>query len=421
MGITQVLQGCGAWDLKWKDRLPASVRNSIGDGSTLVVFPAHVVNPSDDIRDTALFEGVMTELSTDGASGWELSWFMGKPNGDGPERRLPDGVLPLTYQTRFEDAVDGVNGVSYDVGSGYNGLYSGIWGPAAGPDTALPPTSTVREFADSMVDSVTEYRRRFGFGEQFSWKIGPGLTLMSDDIENLFDHDRCVISPAPTDGVGDGGLRNVYADIRVTRSIENVATDLVAYGDRNSSTGVTPTETLSLSLDVNAPDGGDLEFRRQIDSGGAQYDMERTVVQVSFLCDRPIVSVEVQLRGDPWQRWLSPGDRVYVWAPDEPDLVDSGNEVHHFGVINPKSFYVEEVTRNVGPDAAVWFRNPIYAGAGPVWVDVSDYVVRSSQPASVRVTEQFVQPFRRDGNYAGGPLRSRDSIAVARRLRRSSN
>ena len=417
MAITQVLQGCGAWDLKWKDRLPASVRNSIGDGSTLVVFPAHVVNPSDDIRDTALFEGVMTELSTDGASGWELSWFMGKPNGDGPVRVAAGG----TYQDYLDGSMSGLNGLVYDKGTGYNGLFQGIWGPAAGPGVSTPPAMNVREFADWMVEQVTEYTRRFGTPTTFSWKIFPGLTVMSEDIEDLFDHDRCVISPAPTEGVGDGGLRNVYADIRVTRSIENMATDIVGYADRNFTTGTVESYTLSVSVDPNAPDGGDLEIRRIVDSGGAQSEIEKNIRDASFACDRPITSVEVRLKGDPWQRWLSPGDRTYVWAPDEPDLVDSANEVHHFGVINPKSFYVEEITRNVGPDVAVWFRNPIYGGADPVWVDVSDYVVRSSQPASVKVVEQFVPSFRDGGNYAGSVRRGGANLAVAQRHRRSVN
>jgi hypothetical protein len=418
MGISQVLQGCGQWQLTWKHRLPASVRGAIGDGSTLVVFESDVTRPVDGLRTSALFEGVLTELSTSGATGWEASWFMMKPNGDGP---VAGSSGSSGFQDYFFDSVDGINGLTYDTASGYNGLWSGTWGPAAGPDTATPPTVTVRERADSIVAIATEYKRRFGSGEIFGWKISPGLVVTADYITSNFRNNEVIFTDGMPGGLGADGLLGVPANIEVGRGIDNIISDAVGYADRNATTGAIETDTTSNTVPFKAPDGTTLDIRRLLDVGGNQNNLEEETQRAADNGLAPRVTVDVSLKGDPWLKDVDPGDAVYVYSPDEPDLFDDGNSVNHFGVIHPKSLYVSGVTRNVTDGMSVWFRNPVSGGADAVWVDVTEYVQTSVAPASVSLMDRFEPAYRKDAMNAKGPRRVGAAPKVAERFYRSVN
>jgi hypothetical protein len=129
--------------------------------------------------------------------------------------------------------------------------------------------------------------------------------------------------------------------------------------------------------------------------------------------------VSVRLTRDPWLKEVSPGDEVYVYSPHEPDLVDTSNTVQHFGSIQPKKFFVQEMSRSITPGMSVYLRNPTSGGVTK-WNDVTDYVQFSTSPASVKLTDYFMPPYQKS-NSSGGYRRLGDDLKVAQRLSRSSN
>ena len=421
MAITQVLQGCGAWNIQWKNRLPASVRGGIGDGAHLVVFESPVPDISDvleDARPYALYEGVMTSLGSWGCSGFEMSWSLQQPGGPGPSSVF--GGSSSFYQEYCEDVLDGINGLDFDTNglAGFNGLFSGIYGPAAGPGYVAPEPLAVRSRADSLAASATEYRRRFGSGELVSWRMYPGFRMRSDYTTNLFTNYAVVISDIDTQGYGADGLLNVPAELDVRRDISNIVTEVIAYGDRNASTGVTPEETATNLAPFKTHDGGTFESRVLIDGGGVQSTLEEIAIRKANEGASPVVTVDAKLTRDPWLKEVSPGDLVYVWSADEPDLFASGNEINHFGAIRPKLFYVQQMTRNITPGMSVWLRNPTSGGVTK-WTEVTEYATFSSSPASATLTDYFIAPYQ--ASSTGSFRRLGDELKVAQRLSRSVN
>ncbi len=419
--ISQVLQGCASWNISWKERLPSSLRGSIGDGAHLVVFDSYM-GRSDDVlegfRSDALFEGVMTSLSSGGCSGYEMSWSLQQPSGPGPAS-VYAGSSSL-FQEYCEDVLDGINGLDFDTNglAGFNGLFAGIFGPAAGPGTVTPEPLAARSRIDALVASATEYRRRFGAGEQLSWRMYPGFRMRADFTTELFSNGSVVISDLDTQERGSGGLLNVPASINVTRDISNILTDIYFYGDRNASTGVTPVENYTNLAPFNSHNGVPFESRTIVDDGGSQSGMTSAAIKKANDSAFVRSNVDVKLTRDPWLKEVSPGDEVYVYSPHEPDLVDSANSVDHFGRIQPKKFFVQEMSRSITPTMSVYLRNPVSVGAAK-WNDVTDYVQCSTAPASVKLTDFFIAPYQKSAS--GGFRRLGDELKVAQRLSRSSN
>ena len=420
MAITQVLQGCGAWNIQWKNRLPASLRGGIGDGAHLVVFESYPQTTEDyleDARPYALYEGVMTEISSSGCSGYEMSWSLGQPSGPGPSTSSSGSS---NFNDYMEDRYDGINGLDYDVTSvTFNGLFIGIWGPASGGGVSSYPALNARQSIDYQCSGATEYRRRFGSGEYVAWRMYPGFRMRADYSTALFNNDAVVFSDLDTEGYGADGLLNVPSSLNVTRGIENVISDVTVYGDRNATTGVVPTETASNTVPFNAHDGTTFESGVIVDGGGAQYELESTAVRKANEGVLPRVTVDIRPKRDPWLKEVDPGDRVYVWSASEPDLLDASNQINHFGFISPVQAYIQTITRNITPGMSVWLRNPTSGGVTK-WTEVTEYVQTSATPASLKVSDYLVEP-RTDGVTKNGQIRLGDDLAVARRLRRSSN
>ena len=420
MAITQVLQGCGAWSIQWENKLPKSIRGGIGDGAHLVVFESSAPDVDDlleDARPYALYEGVMTKISTLGCSGFEMSWSLGQPSGPGP---YANSTGASNFNDAMEDRLDGVNGLDYDVTNvTYNGLYSGIWGPAAGGGVSAYPTLTARTSADSSCANATEYRRRFGSGEFVSWKMYPGFRMRADYSTALFNNDAVVFSDLDTEGYGADGLLNVPSSLDVARGIENVISDVVAYGDRNATTGVVPTETASNLVLFNSHDGTTFESNVHVDGGGAQNQLEATAIRKANEGSLPRVTVDIRPKRATWLKEVDPGDRVYVWSALEPDLLDVSNQINHFGFISPTQLYVQSITRNITPGMSVWLRNPTSGGVTK-WTEVTEYVQTSATPVTLKVSSFLVSPHA-DGVTKNGQIRFGDDLEVVRRLRRSSN
>lgn len=421
MAINQIMQGCGAWSVGWKHRLPTSLRAAIGDGAHLVVFESDIEGGTSEIlesfRSNALYEGVMTQISTTGCSGFEMSWSLGQPSGAGPRA---NGSQQFNFNDAMETRFDGVNGVDFDVSNvTFNGLYQGIWGPATGPGTVLGPSISARSRADEACSTATEYRRRFGLGEFVSWKMYPGFRMRADFSTALFNNDAVVLSDLDTEGYGEGGLLNVPCNLNVARGIDNVLSDSVVYGDRNASTGVTPIEFQSQTVPFNAHDGSAYESLVVIDGGGAQNELQATAARKGDQGLLPRVTVDVQPKRNPWLKEIDPGDRVYVHSAFEPDLFDVSNQVSHFGAIAPAQAYVQSVTRNIAPGMSVWLRNP-QTGGVVEWNEVTEYVQTSTTPASLKLSSYLINP-QADNFASNGSIRLGSDLAVARRLRRSSN
>jgi hypothetical protein len=420
MAITQVLQGCGAWNIQWKNRLPASLRGGIGDGAHLVVFESYPQATEDyleDARPYALYEGVMTEISSSGCSGYEMSWSLGQPSGPGP---YSNSTGASQFNDAMEDRYDGVNGLDYDVTSvTYNGLYSGIWGPAGGGGVSAYPGLTVRTSVDYQCSNATEYRRRFGSGEFVSWKMYPGFRMRADYSTALFNNDAVVFSDLDTEGYGADGLLNVPSSLNVTRGIENVISDVVVYGDRNATTGVVPTETATNLVPFNSHDGTTFESNVHVDGGGAQYELEATAIRKANEGSLPRGTVDIRPKRATWLKEVDPGDRVYIWSPLEPDLLDASNQINHFGFISPVQAYIQTITRNITPGMSVWLRNPTSGGVTK-WTEVTEYVQTSATPATLKVSDYLINP-QADGVTKNGQIRLGDDLDITRRLRRSNN
>ena len=465
MAITQVLQGCGAWSIKWSKPLPMSVQREIQDGASLVVFESRPqvndlrgygtgrVTTMDNALDTALFMGPMTAIGSSGCSGWEMSWWWQLPNGTGPASVASGSGA---YNDYFEDVLTGINGIDVDTTGGYNGaVWSGTYGPAAGPGYVSPPTMAARSRADALVAIVTEYDRRFRTGEQYSWKMFPGgsatsvMTCKTDDITDLFANDEVIISDVDSQTVGADGRKNVPALLSVDRRIGNIVSSAVVYGDRNFTSGTTPTETTSNTpADVDTildPAGGDIVVRRQIDGGGNQSNLEEVSILAAARGASPDIIVSATLLYDAWTKEMGPGDKVGVHSSTERYLQGGATTVQHVsGNIDPIDMFVMSMTRNIDQDKSVWLRSTSYETTGDanplvVWTEITDYIQTSERPASVTLSDRFDPTYLHPGvleasGSAGGAggingpavasngaTRLGDDLRIATRLARSSN
>ena len=465
MAITQVLQGCGAWSIKWSKPLPMSVQKEIQDGASLVVFESRPqvndlrgygtgrVTTMDNALDTALFMGPMTAIGSSGCSGWEMSWWRQLPNGTGPASVASGSGA---YNDYFEDVLTGINGIDVDTTGGYNAaVWSGIYGPASGPGYVSAPTLAARSRADALVAIVTEYDRRFRTGEQYSWKMFPGgsatsvMTCKTDDITDLFANDEVIISDVDSQTVGADGRKNVPALLSVDRRIGNIVSSAVAYGDRNFTSGTTPTETTSNTpADVDTildPAGGDIVVRRQIDGGGNQSNLEEVSILAAARGASPDIIVSATLLYDAWTKEMGPGDKVGVHSSTERYLQGGATTVQHVsGNIDPIDMFVMSMTRNIDQDKSVWLRSTSYETTGDanplvVWTEITDYIQTSERPASVTLSDRFDPTYLHPGvleasGSAGGAggingpavasngaTRLGDDLRIATRLARSSN
>lgn len=458
MAIQEVLQGCGAWSLSFTKPLPVSLQNDIWDGASLVVFESRPatdpvrnfitnVPELDALLSTALFMGPMTQISTTGCSGWEMSWWWQQPSGIGPPSVF--GVGDTDYNDYFHGVLSGINDIVVDRTGSFNSNFITISGPAAGPGFVAPEPLTARSRADALVAAVTDYRRRFGLGEQFAWKMYPGggpneisgnvMTCRTDDITDLFDNDRVLISDVDSQAVLSDGLINVPAKLTVTRNIENVVSDVLAYGERNDTTGVTPVETVAQTPDIFAPGGSVYEARRLIDSGGNQSTLEEIAIGAGRRGLDPVVSVQAELLHDPWTKEVGPGERVAVWSRDERYLNNAEGPFQYTRTpdgdyADPLPMYVMSVTRNIGPGKSVWLRSLEDTGFDPMvhWVEITDYVELSDEPARVVLSSEYdpaylaqgvVDAYRSAGMSQSSTAARRfdDELTVAKRLRRADN
>lgn len=432
MAITEVLQGCGAWDIQWKSRLPASIRDAIEDGSTILVFdtPITAERMTDDLRPEARYEGVMTKHSTSGISGYELSWLMGQPSGVGPGTGTSAAIA--TFADYIEDLAV-LNGITFEtprVRSVYNGTWDATYGPAEGAGFVAAPEAELRFRLDTIVGVCSETNSGLYVGpegqplDKFSWDITPGMTLSAGPLLHMYRWGRAIISeidqPGDLAGQSYNGPANIPAKLEVSRSIENLVSEVTSYGNRDATTGVTPTETGTNTLTVKHPGGSALVMRRSIDGGGNQGELERVTSDALAAGATQEIVVSAKL-SDPWQKEMDPGDYVYVWSPTEPDLYDETiNPIEFFGTkIRPKSFWVNSMTRQISENMTVLVRRPVNVGVG-TYIDVTDYVVTSESPATVELTDLFAPPYLKDNPGKGDRIGVRGGD-IAKRLNRSDN
>jgi hypothetical protein len=428
MAITEILQGCGSWDIQWKSILPKSVRDSIVDGSTILVFdtPITADRMDDDLRPSASFEGVMTKHSTSGISGYELSWLMGQPSGVGPGTGTSTAIA--TFADYIEDLAV-LNGVTFEtprVRSTYNGTWDATYGPAEGPGFVAAPEAELRFRLDTIVGVCSETNPGVYTAplDKFSWDLAPGMILSAGPLVHMYRWSEVIISDVPQRGIRVGNdtrqVFNVPAKLEVTRSIENLVNTVTAYGNRDADTGVTPTESGTNSLTVKAPDGDTLVMRRSIDGGGNQSELERVASDALADGATPEVTVVAKL-SDPWQKEIGPGDYIYVWSAYEPDLYDEdADSLDFFGrKIKPKSMWVNSVTRNISEGMTVLIRQPISVGNG-IYTDVTEYVVTSESPATIELADRFAPPYLKDNPGNGDRIGVRGG-EIAKRLNRSDN
>jgi len=431
MAITQVLQGCGAWSIKWSKPLPMSVQKEIQDGASLVVFESRPqvndlrgygtgrVTTMDNALDTALFMGPMTAIGSSGCSGWEMSWWWQQPNGVGPE--YDSGFAAVDdWAADFADGLAGIHGIDIDSTDAYTGIYIGTWGAAgvgnSGGGSSDPvPRTAARTFAD---DRVSYLNDRFGVNSS-AYKMLPGgsatsvMTCRVGYHVDIFAQNEVIISDIDSQAVGAEGRLNIPAVLSVTRDISNVATDIYAFGDRDFADDAVHVDLTSNTWsDVDTildPAGGDYGGFLQVDGGGLRdYRVDYMTVATAKRAKTPDLAVSVSLIYDAWTKEMGPGDLVGVHSSTERYLQGGATTVQHVsGNIDPIDMYVLSMTRNIDKDKSVWLRSVSYETTGDanplvVWTEITDYIQTSERPASVTLSDRFDPTYLHPGTRLVG-------------------
>lgn len=419
--FTELVQGCGPWGLDFLRRLPRSVRERISDGSTILVMSGRVTEAqmSETQRRGAIYEGVVETISSDGLSGWEAAYLMQRPNGDGPVSgfKIPDGGGDFTIEAWVNEGLP-ANGLSLGDCSPLDVRTGGIDAPAA--VGGVTPIRIMRSWLDALTVSWSTFQAAGGFPELvLSWRIRPGLLLDVDITTAMFRQFAACITTLSTEAHG-GTVPNIPAEISASRSIATVLTDLTVYGNRNNSTGTTPTEVRTITAPFTAPDGAAYKMLRQVDGGGQSSLISIARERVAGAGVR--ITADAKIRHGNIHSVLGRGDVVHVYDAEAGIHGDGLSGITHFGQnIDPLAMFVHSMSWSVPaagdgrPARSIMVRNP-----NGTFVDLTDYVRPGTDAVSVGMSNRWAPAFA-ESSTSGAPDRLGENRVVAQRLARSVN
>ncbi len=375
MGVNEIGNAPGAWDLKLRPGTPRDVWDRIDYFGRIVVMAGRLdpAQYGDNLLTEARYVGVVRQKDVnDGElslSGPGMVVWLGDEDQKGP---VIETTLSGTAST-FADAVRDVLSVQANITEGT--LFS-----VPGTASYSYQWKTVREALESLCDI---------FGTPtfpVEYRVNGDGSLDAGRVEDLYDTTPQVIL-TPKDSGYDGDLVALPSRFSAQQDVEDFTTRTVAFSQGEGEAITTEARDLDDISRTNpylGLDGQPITVTRMIDASGSENaNLGNLAAQQLGRFATPnnvltLSTVEYDISGD-----VNAGDYVYAYDPDA-GLVDESVEIYFRGQrINPVILRVLETTWPVVEGMTVAYRHN-----DGTWIDLTDYVeFESAGDTSLKVAD----------------------------------
>lgn len=364
MTVTQRLMAPGSFRVSLRPETPNELLRQIQLLDHLIILPgalsdATVAAPADVIAQAKSvgYTGVVTgKPSRLTFEGYDLSWWLGTPDGLGG--LILDQSGSALNLTAWIDKVLPSNGITKGTITNVGGDWTAV----------LTGLVTPREAIDTICDVFDA-----------EWRIRADGTLDAGGEGDLFETTPKVIVTRDAGGIEDDGIRGIEGGVlSVSMNADGITSGTLVVGEGQGVSitfgGAGPLTpdgvrwstfaggTPNMTRLINAPSMESTDLTKQAGKVLAQFNAVRKDVQVSS--STPSVF-----------RFVKPGDSVWVYDADS-GLIDSANQVRWRGqIIQPEKLRVSSLTWPVMQGMGVYAR----LSTSPVTVlDLSPWVQSES-------------------------------------------
>lgn len=352
MTVTQRIMKPGSFALKLDDPAPLSVIRAVAEFDHVVITRSRL-DPIAGFTDAtilanAIYTGVITRRpSPSEFSGYDLSWWLGTPDGAGD---LLTTAVSRTAGTLSQWITD-LCPASLTVGSVSN---TGL-----GTLTNSYQWMTPREAIDAVCRALGA-----------EWRVNPDGTIDAAKTPNLFVATPTVVVTRKEEGP-DGAYRGLDSVMAGTaRDVEQYVTAVTAVANGQGTTVATGSAAGSTSYKDFR--NGTVVLERLANAPtepGANASAVAAAVVAQFNTVRRAISLTS--RTYTVTRFVKPGDYVYVYD-QLADLTDNANQIFYRGeLISPIALRVYSLTWPIAAGMGVYARR---SGATPTYTDLTDWV-----------------------------------------------
>jgi len=374
--ITEVLRGVGTFEIHLRPTTPRTVVRALdldqgAFGSVIVTDVRVPVGnfSAFDLRAMARFHGILRDRPDDHTiEGAGAAVLLGDEDGHGPivtTRLTWAGGTALN--TIVEDLVD----------TGSNGIILGTVNTSGlATQAGEAQYVTIRQALDMFCDVAGA-----------EWRVDPDLVLDVASPANLFANyttPKILVSPHGNSRAANPWV--IKPTVLRLSSEGSEWTSKVHYLARNGDVLNVGTATIG-SNPYKAPGtADDLRMERVVDSSGAAGTSASTLATrelARFSATKR--SLECRTAESNVARLTRPGDRAYVWDPDQ-NLYDPAVNAYLGGQqVKPMLVRVVGVTWGVQPGMGVYFIPPVGADEDASIIDLSDHVVHELGDSSLEL------------------------------------
>ena len=379
MTVTQRLMKPGSFTVTLKDSAPWSAWDAVDGFDHIVITPTRL-EPIDSFSDanilaSSIFTGVATKKYPRTFEGYDLSWWLGSPDGIGD---LLTSAVTRTTGT-LSQWVGDLRPSSLSAGT--------VTNTGAGSVTATFQWVTRREALDAVCRAAGA-----------EWRVNPNGTLDAAIASTLFTSAPTVVVTRYEEG-NDGAYEGLSSNgIDALVDVEQYTTKAVVLGQGVGTSTIQGISTVG-SAYKDLLNGSVVGVRLASSPADAQTNADVLAAALTTKYNSAQRSVTLTSATHTVRRNVEAGD--YVWVFDLLNgVVDPANQIQFRGeLIAPLKMRVLSLSWPIQRGMGVYARR---SGATPVYTDLTDFVEFESDEVSweLGTAVRFIGDELVDGNAA---------------------